>query len=92
MHEENNHSAKFTRFLSNERHGLANVFVFETETNHPSNKTARTKKTTRLIGILAIFFTFVAIVAIISSNISSVDPSPRKGKSVVKFGKAFVFL
>ena len=38
MHEENNHSAKFTRFLSNERHGLANVFVFETETKQQEQK------------------------------------------------------
>ena len=91
MHEENNHLAKFIRSSSNESHDSAKVFLFETEKNHSSNETARRKKIITFVGIFAIVFTFVAIVAIILSNISSVDPSPKKGKSVEKFGKAFAF-
>ena len=91
MHEENNHLAKFIRSSSNESHDSAKVFLFETEKNHSSNETARRKKIITFVGIFAIVFTFVAIVAIIISNISSVDPSPKKGKSVEKFVKAFAF-
>ena len=91
MHEENNHLAKFIRSSSNESHDSAKVFLFETEKNHSSNETARTKKIITFVGILAIVFTLVAIVAIILSSISSVDTSPKNGKPVEEFGKAFAF-
>ena len=91
MHEENNHLAKFIRSSSNESHDSAKVFLFETEKNHSSNETVRTKKIITFVGILAIVFTLVAIVAIVLSSISSVDRSPKNGKWVEKFGKAFAF-
>ena len=79
MYEKNNRSARYTRNFSNDSNESAKVFLFEPETNYPTNETARTKKMIMFVGILATIFTIVAIIAVISSNMSSIDPSPTKG-------------
>ena len=79
MYEKNNRSARYTRNFSNDSNDSAKVFLFEPETNHPRNETARTKKMILIVGILTTIFTIVAIIAVISSKLSSIDPSPTKG-------------
>ena len=79
MHGKSNCSAKYTRNFSNESIESNKVFLFEPETNYPTNETARTKKMIMFVGILATVFTIVAIIAAISSKMSSIDSSPTKG-------------
>ena len=79
MYEKNNRSARYTRNFSNDSNESAKVFLFEPETNHPRNETARIKKIAIFVGILATVFAIVAIIAVISSKMSSIDPSPTKG-------------
>ena len=79
MYEKNNRSARYTRNFSNDSNDSAKVFLFEPETNYPTNETARTKKMIMFVGILATVFTIVAIIAVISSKMSSIDPSPTNG-------------